>query len=187
MALFEKVEKWSFLAEPIVLQLFLIPWLTHVSCCENNWTYCSNLVAKVVQIPGAGNDLSGSFHRWVISVASMKPNDDTETNLAKSIKINVPESIAHHRMWAIQTLACVVDKETVTISTLVSLFDDPSYQIRLHVAHVLAILCLNMGQNRVLHSIDLPCHLNDFDHPFLSSDAFDFFLLQFSDFLENAR
>ncbi|KAI9203553.1 uncharacterized protein BJ171DRAFT_145751 [Polychytrium aggregatum] len=149
----------------VLLQSFAIPLLAQIGSDDHCWRFCENLIIRVytggLDKPDKldkGNwtstgvsEVAEAVAKWLLSTACLRSVDPRasisryQRRALPSISIKLPSlsALINLRLMCIRLMAQISNHLFPISMCLLSLFDDPSYQIRLASAHALAIHSLN--------------------------------------------
>lgn len=169
-------------------QSFVLPLVTILSSNDRNWEECSSFILEILKIKPliesdkfARTDL---IKNYLLGVASKRVNPKKTEESAVVVKYE--EAVDPGTIWAINMLGILSLTYSGLTEKLVGLFHHESYRIRLQVAQVLAIRCLNSESNttHIRHCLDSPCSFASHQKPILSFKPFDLFLNELDLFMD---
>ncbi|KAI8924164.1 hypothetical protein BC831DRAFT_551577 [Entophlyctis helioformis] len=150
-----------------LVRLFLLPLVGQLAASESNWSVCESLLLRLLGDDPASSDrerspidssavnpwLRESILKWLVSVAchrtpaGLGSSQASHDHSVRLFKLPSTAAAMNVRIFAVRALgaaaSCTSQADRSTISCLISLFDDTSYQIRMHVASVMAVVGLN--------------------------------------------
>lgn len=161
--------------------MLILPLLELLTAIEGNWTMCSSFTRRLLDksefrlSDRSGMKMYDLTSKWILASVLDRGNASAQ------------------RIWCIHFLGEFGFEHSLAQAALISVFDDPHYEIRLAVSKVMAILTLNITQQStgVIHT-ETECRLSsrgDFGKHsknlmFLS---FEYFMGQLSSFVETVK
>ncbi|KAK5665022.1 hypothetical protein QVD99_008556 [Batrachochytrium dendrobatidis] len=158
-----------------VVQVFLLPFVMQLVGLESNWRVCEQLLLRFLgqegsisemiafqnhhQTSSASNPwLRESVLKWLVTLACHRSLNETTSDTAQieistiSSKLICPSTLVSIRIFAARVLGFILPIDSAISNCLISLFDDPSYQIRMHIAQVMVIVGLNSRSSDPRHT-----------------------------------